>query len=73
MASFVASGAIVGTFKKADKSVHAFLRKPDGRIADIDDPDAESGTTPAAINDKGAVAGNYTGQDGKVHGFVRTH
>ena len=49
---------------------HAYIKQTDGTFKTFDYPLAIS-TSPVAINDAGAVAGNYF--DGvQQHGFVRT-
>ena len=66
-----ASGAIVGTYQIGDNVYHGFLRKPDGSIRTLDDPDAVA-TTPTNINDTGVVVGYFKDAGGLVHGFIRT-
>ncbi len=66
-----AAGTIVGVYTTSN-GVHGFLRKPDGTIKRLDDPDAKGSTRPESINDKGVVAGNFTDAAGLTHGFVWT-
>lgn len=49
---------------------HGFIRFKDGDVISFDAPDAQS-TSPADINDSGAITGNLYGLDSLFHGFLR--
>jgi len=77
------SGAIAGFIRDANNARHGFLRAPDGTFTIIDDPAAGTcstscgtigngqGTRAFAINPSGEIAGFYTDNTGRCHGYVR--
>jgi hypothetical protein len=77
------SGAITGFIRDANAARHGFLRAPDGTFTIFDDPSAGScstscgtigngqGTRGYAINPSGEIAGFYTDNSARCHGFVR--
>lgn len=64
-------GTIVGEFRDASHVRHGFLRAADGTFTAFD-PAGSAGTAITAINDKGAIAGNYLNADGVSLGFAGT-
>lgn len=72
------SGAVTGYTNDANYVSHAFLRSPNGKIITFQAPGADTnpadaqGTAPSAINELGAIVGNYGDSTGYSHGFLRT-
>ncbi|MGD0012737.1 MAG: hypothetical protein ABSE93_29870 [Terriglobia bacterium] len=70
-------GAVTGQSVSSDNVTHGFVRAPDGRITEFDVPGAGTdgsqyqGTFAEAINDAGAVTGQYIDANDVQHGFVR--
>jgi hypothetical protein len=70
-------GAVPGIYVTGDNVSHGYVRAPDGRITKFDVPGAGTngsqyqGTYPEAINDAGAVTGEYIDSNDVQHGFVR--
>jgi uncharacterized membrane protein len=70
-------GAVTGGYVTEDNVSHGYVRSPDGRITTFDVPGAGTngsqgqGTYPEAINDAGAVTGQYIDSNDVQHGFVR--
>ena len=66
-----ARGQIVGSAVDA-KWTYGFVREPDGRFIrfSLDSPDATN-PVPVAINDAGAILGNYTSRGGRTRTFLR--
>jgi len=75
--SINAKGAATGYWID-NSGPHGFVRQPDGTIATFDVPGADPafGTTPASINNKGYITGNYATLNDKGHDiphvFVRS-
>jgi hypothetical protein len=68
------SGTIVGYYSETTRTVHGFIRSPDGTFTTFDVPNAATGGTQiTAINDLGDFAGSYADQSGNSFGFVRTN
>src|SRR5881398_1703641 len=77
------SGAITGFTRDANNARHGFLRAPDGTFTIFDDPAAGTcstscgtigngqGTRAYAINPSGQIAGFYTDNSARCHGYVR--
>jgi hypothetical protein len=71
-------GAITGYYLDANNVFHGFVRSPDGTFTSFEAPDADTnpndfnGTLPNAINDCGAITGNYYDVNNVAHGFVRS-
>jgi hypothetical protein len=77
------SGAIAGFIRDTNAARHGFLRAPDGTFAIFDDPGAGTcstscgtigpgqGTRAYAINPSGEIAGFYSDNTGRCHGYVR--
>jgi hypothetical protein len=77
------AGAITGFIRDANAARHGFLRAPDGTFTIFDDPGAGTcstscgtigngqGTRGYAINPSGEIAGFYTDNSARCHGFVR--
>ena len=69
-------GAVTGGYITADNVNHGFVRAPDGQISTFDVPRAGTdgsqgqGTYAEAINDAGAVTGEYIDSNDVQHGFV---
>lgn len=63
------SSTIVGGFRDNNDTVHGFFRTADGTFTPFDIEGAAS-TIISAINNKGAIAGQYTNQDGDLLGFA---
>jgi len=76
--SINAEGAVAGEYVTADNVSHGYIRTPDGRITKFDVPGAGTngsqyqGTSALAINDAGAVTGEYIDSNDLQRGFVRT-
>jgi len=72
------SGAITGYYLDANNVYHGFLRSPDGKFTTLDAPGADltagdfNGTLPNAINDAGAITGEYYDVNNEEHGFLRS-
>jgi len=70
-------GVIVGYYTDPNIVPHGFLRTPDGHFVSFDAPGAglgsglNQGTVAYAINDVGAIAGQYQDSSYVFHGFVR--
>jgi hypothetical protein len=76
-------GAITGFIRDANAARHGFLRAPDGTFTIFDDPGAGTcsfscgtigpgqGTRAYAINPSGEIAGFYSDNTGRCHGYVR--
>lgn len=69
--SINASGEIVGWYFSPDEAVHAFLRKADGTIANIDPPGTSGNAWGYGINDAGYVTGEGI-VSGLADGFIRS-
>lgn len=75
--SMNAGGTVTGDYVTEDNVSHGYIRTPDGHITKFDVPDAGTdgsqyqGTYAEAINDRGAVAGEYIDSYDVQHGFVR--
>jgi len=75
--SINAEGAVTGGYVTGDNVTHGLVRAPDGRITTFDVPGAgtdgsqSQGTYAEAINDWGAVTGQYIDANDVQHGFVR--
>ncbi|MGH7744490.1 MAG: hypothetical protein ACRETP_03700 [Steroidobacteraceae bacterium] len=76
-----AAGAVASIYTDASYVFHSFLRSPEGRFTTIDAPGAGTGAgqgtgcssdCPTALNDWGAVAGNYIDANNVFHGFLRS-
>jgi uncharacterized membrane protein len=73
-----ALGVVAGYYVDAANVYHGFLRTPWGRVTSFDAPGADTtpgsynGTAPNAINDLGAVTGEYWDATGAAHGFLRS-
>ena len=77
------TGAITGFIRDANAARHGYLRAPDGTFTIFDDPNAGTcvagcgaigngqGTRGYAINPSGEIAGFYTDNSARCHGFVR--
>jgi hypothetical protein len=77
------SGVITGFIRDANVARHGFLRAPDGTFTSFDDPAAGicsascgtigpgQGTRAYAINPSGEIAGFYSDNTGRCHGYVR--
>lgn len=69
-------GAVTGYYIDANGLSHGFVRTPDGKITNFDEPEAGTGayqgTTAGSINDFGLIAGYYTDGNYFDHGFLRT-
>jgi hypothetical protein len=71
-------GAITGYYLDSNNVFHGFVRSPEGKFTSFDSPGADTtpnnfnGTTPAGINDAGAITGQYYDLNGGVHGFLRS-
>ena len=77
------SGAITGFTRDANSARHGFLRAPDGTFTIFDDPGAGTcstscgtigpgqGTRAYAINPSGQIAGFYSDNTARCHGYVR--
>jgi len=71
-------GAVTGGYVTGDNVSHGFVRAPDGQISTFDVPGAGTdgsqgqGTYAEAINDAGAVTGEYIDSNDVQHGFART-
>src|ERR1700731_3690881 len=77
------SGAIAGFIRDTNAARHGFLRAADGTFTSFDDPGAGTcstscgtigpgqGTRAYAINPSGAIAGFYSDNTGRCHGYVR--
>jgi hypothetical protein len=77
------SGAIAGFIRDTNAARHGFLRAPDGTFTIFDDPGAGTcstscgtigpgqGTRAYAINPSGEIAGFYSDNTGRCHGYVR--
>jgi hypothetical protein len=67
--------AVTGYVVEGGNFYHAFVREPDGKIAEFDARGAGTtagfGTTPVANNDFGVVAGHTVDNNNVAHGFVR--
>jgi hypothetical protein len=67
-----AHGGIKALFRgKVYVVTHGFLREPDGTFVKFDVPDSVS-TDVSAINNSGAVAGDYLDGNEIFHGYIRT-
>jgi len=70
-------GAVTGGYVTEDNVSHGYVRTPDGRITKFDVPAAGTdgsqgqGTYAEAINNAGAVTGQYIDSNDVQHGFVR--
>ncbi|HUL19286.1 MAG TPA: hypothetical protein VLV29_08480, partial [Steroidobacteraceae bacterium] len=70
-------GTVTGNYVDSSNVSHGFLRGPGGEFTTFDAPGASSaegafdGTFPSAINDRGAVTGNYIDSKDLNHGFLR--
>ena len=76
-------GAITGFIRDANAARHGFLRAPNGTFTIFDDPAAGTcttscgtigpgqGTRAYAINPSGAIAGFYSDNSARCHGYVR--
>jgi hypothetical protein len=77
------SGAIAGFIRDTNASRHGFLRAPDGTFTIFDDPGAGTcstscgtigpgqGTRAYGINPSGEIAGFYSDNTGRCHGYAR--
>ena len=77
------SGAITGFTRDVNAARHGFLRASDGTFTIFDDPNAGTcstfcgtigpgqGTRGYAINPSGEIAGFYSDNTGRCHGYVR--
>jgi hypothetical protein len=71
-------GAITGNYVDVNNVYYGFLRSPEGKITSFQAPGADTtagsfnGTAPTAINDLGAIAGEYWDVSGTGHGFLRS-
>jgi hypothetical protein len=71
-------GTVAGAYQSADTILHGFLRTPGGEFVTFQAPGADitpgsfNGTSPAAINDLGVIAGSYSDATGFSHGFLRS-
>src|SRR6266481_1203338 len=77
------SGAITGFTRDVNAARHGFLRAPNGTFTIFDDPGAGTcstscgtigpgqGTRGYAINPSGEIAGFYSDNTGRCHGYVR--
>jgi hypothetical protein len=69
-------GAIIGEYLDVNYMYHAYLRAPDGTIAEFDDP--KEGTGPgqgsgtSGINPAGEINGWYIDANNVFHGFLRS-
>ena len=72
-------GAVTGQYVSSDNVTHSYVRHPDGRITTFNVPGAGTdgsqyqGTYAEAIDDAGAVTGEYIDSNDVQHGFVRAH
>jgi hypothetical protein len=76
-------GAITGFIRDTNSARHGYLRAPDGTFTIFDDPNAGicsascgtigpgQGTRAYAINPSGEIAGFYSDNTGRCHGYVR--
>ena len=69
------AGEIVGYWNTARKAQwHGFLRSPDGRLTQIDAPNAGAlGTVVISINDVGQTVGYYADSANHYHSFILAH
>ena len=71
-------GAITGYYLDANNVFHGFVRSPGGKFTNFQAPGADTtaqdfnGTLPNAINDAGAIAGEYYDVNNEEHGFLRS-
>jgi hypothetical protein len=71
------AGVITGSYLDVNEVNYGFLRSPDGKYTKFQAPGADTtpgsfnGTSPAAINDLGVVAGSYGDANSFFHGFLR--
>jgi uncharacterized membrane protein len=64
-------GLIGGTYSKTDNSDHGYVRATDGKITNIDPPNATS-TQIIGINDRGQIIGSFrTSDNGPLMGFLK--
>lgn len=74
-------GVIAGQYEDTQTIFHGFIRYPDGRIFEYNEPNAgnatdgipDLGTIPANINLQGDTAAYYFDDVGNEHGFIRYH
>jgi hypothetical protein len=72
------SGTITGYFLDTNNVYHGFVRSRDGKFTTFDAPGADTkagdfnGTLPNAINDAGAITGEYYDANNEEHGFLRS-
>jgi hypothetical protein len=72
------SGAVVGTYRKADLVRHGYVRDANGTFTTLDDPDAAQvqytytnlGTAPQHINASGVVVGLFSDTAAVRHAFI---
>jgi hypothetical protein len=71
-------GVITGYYLDANNVYHGFVRSPDGKFTSFQAPGADTnpqdfnGTLPNAINDAGAITGEYYDVNNEEHGFLRS-
>jgi hypothetical protein len=71
-------GAVTGYYLDANNVYHGFVRSPAGKFTSFQAPGADTtpqdfnGTLPNAINDAGAIAGEYYDVNNEEHGFLRS-
>jgi hypothetical protein len=71
-------GEITGYYLDANNVFHGFARSPQGKITTFDVPGADltagdfNGTLPNAINDAGAITGEWFDANNQEHGFLRS-
>jgi hypothetical protein len=71
-------GVITGYYLDANNVYHGFVRSPDGKFTSFQAPWADTnpqdfnGTLPNAINDAGAITGEYYDVNNEEHGFLRS-
>ncbi|MBV8801169.1 MAG: hypothetical protein JO208_15360 [Alphaproteobacteria bacterium] len=72
VSSINSNGDLTGSYGTSDGNGHGFIRTADGKIKTFDANGPLSNTSPAFINDAGAVSGGYIDAD-RLLGFFRSN